>query len=255
MMHLTRSLRILLALPRLLRLFGTRSTRADALYLGDGADDTVKHFDAPTGAYLGTFVAPGSGGLHGPRGLLFSQGHFYVANQNVQRPFAGEILQYSGNTGRFLGALVPCNPPLSGDREPNTPWAPRGLLSGPGSTLYVADSGDGESPGRVLQFETTAGDFVGELDTTGFRESFYPRGLVLGPDDLLYVSASGNLAAGDELTGYVLRFHPHTGRFVDVFISNPANHPPADRTHHLHRPEGLVFGPDGNLYITAFRAH
>jgi len=49
----------------------------------------------------------------------------------------------------------------------------------------------------------------------------------------------------------VLRFDPHTGSFVDVFTSNQA----AGCAAHLHRPEGLVFGPDGDLCITAFRAN
>lgn len=71
------------------------------------------------------------------------------------------------------------------------------------------------------------------------------------PNGLLYVSITGNIAAGDSLTGAVLRFNPRTGKFVDVFTSNSA----AGCATHLHRPEGLTFGPDGNLYITAFRAN
>src|SRR5438094_8779234 len=115
-MNITRYLRILFAFAILILagLFPTGIALADSLYIGDGADDTVKRFDAETGAYLGTFVAPGSGGLDGPRGLIFTRGNLYVASQNVDQDFAGEILQYRRSTGGFLGALVPCNPLLCG---------------------------------------------------------------------------------------------------------------------------------------------
>lgn len=221
---------------------------ADSLYIGDGGDDSVKRFNAKTGEYLGVFVSPGSGGLLGPRGLIFTRGKLHVANQNVGLDFAGEILRYSRETGDFLDALVPCNPPLGRDCDPNAPFAPRGLIRGLGPMLYVADFDS--TLGRVAQFDLETGEFLGNLDTTGFTGAFIPRGIVLGPDGLIYVSITGDLDAGDVLTGYVLRFDLHTGNFVDVFTSNLAG----DCAVHLHRPEGLVFGPDEKLYVTSFRA-
>jgi DNA-binding beta-propeller fold protein YncE len=247
-MNIARYLCIHVAILILAGLFATGIALADSLYIGDGGDNTVKRFDAKTGAYLGPFVASGSGGLQGPRGLIFFEDKLDVANQNVNLSFAGEILQFSRTTFR---ALVPCNPPLSRNCDPNGPFTPRGLISGLDDTLYVADVGDfGTHPGRVRQFDAQTGKFLGVLDPSGFTGGFFPRGLVFGPDDLLYVSIIGNLAAGDGLTGYVLRFNPHTGKFVNVFTSNLA----ADCAKNLHRPEGLVFGPDGKLYVTAFRA-
>jgi hypothetical protein len=80
---------------------------ADSLYVGDGDDDSVKRFDARTGKYLGNFVAPSSGGLEGPRGMIFSKGSLLVVNQNASANFAGEILRYRNN-GSFLNALVAC---------------------------------------------------------------------------------------------------------------------------------------------------
>jgi len=52
---------------------------------------TVQGFDAATGTPIdfgngntGIFVTTGSGGLHGPRGLIFNQsGNLVVANQNI----------------------------------------------------------------------------------------------------------------------------------------------------------------------------
>ena len=223
----------------------------DSLYIGDAGDNTVKRFNAKTGEYLGNFVTLGSGGLDGPRGLIFTQGQLFLANQNVDQDFAGEILRYRSDTGVFLSALVPCNPPLGRICDPKAPFAPRGLIRGSGRTLYVADH-DG---GNVAQYDLDTGNWLGNLDTTGFSGPFFPRGIVRGPDDLLYVSVTA-LPAGDSLAGYVLRFNAQTGKFVDVFTSNLVSASnPVSRCADLHRPEGLVFGPDNKLYITSFRAN
>src|SRR5439155_22104684 len=77
----------------------------DVLYVGDGADNSVKSFDAATGAYLGALVAPGSGGVDGPRGMIFrNPAKLIVVNQNVDQNFSGDILRYNGQTGAPLVA-------------------------------------------------------------------------------------------------------------------------------------------------------
>lgn len=109
----------------------SRSVKAaDFLYIGDGYDNTVKRFDANTGANT-PFVPSSSGGLDGPRGLMFipQQHTLVVANQNVDQNFAGEILAYNGTSGMFLKALVP-------HTNPDSPFAPRGIVAR--GILFVA---------------------------------------------------------------------------------------------------------------------
>src|SRR5262249_13542797 len=74
------------------------ASTGDSLYVGDGNDNTVKQFDATTGAYEGTLVTSGSGGLLGPRGLIFGEDHdLLVVNQNVfTTGIGGEVLRYDG---------------------------------------------------------------------------------------------------------------------------------------------------------------
>jgi hypothetical protein len=82
------------------------------------------------------------------------------------------------------------------------------------------------------------------------QEQFHPRGVVFGPDGLLYISNVPNppQPVGTGLGGQVLRYDPDTGAF-DIFVNDTGG------TGLLNRPEGLVFGPDGKLYITIFRAN
>ncbi len=237
--------------------------RADSLYIGDGDDNSVKRFDAKTGHFLGNFVAPGSGGLDGPRGMIFLENRLLVVNQNANEDFAGEILRYRSN-GSFLNALVPCNPPLGRNTcDPDSPFIPRGLIRGSENTVLVADlfsSGlQFQPPGHVKEINAKTGEFIRDFDTTGFTPSFFPRGIVRGPDGLIYVSVIGSLEPTDpnfdNISGYILRFNPRTGKLFDIFVSNPAGHPGSGCSQHLHRPEGLVFGPDNNLYVTSFRAN
>ncbi|TBW13274.1 hypothetical protein E0E50_00045 [Azotobacter chroococcum subsp. isscasi] len=235
-------------------MLGTQGAFADILYVGDSGDNTVKRFDAGTGAFLDAdnddtnnpdaFVRSGSGGLDGPRGLLFD-GHLLVANQNAELKTAGEILRFDGQTGTLLGALVPAS-------DKNAPFAPQGIVRTPNQTLYVANlttasssRPQGGAPGNVMTYDAN-GDLLDRLDAPGFpNKDYHPRALVLGPDNLLYVSV--RTVKKDGLGGHVLRFTPE-GQFVDVFIADEGG------IGHLNRPEGLVFGPDGHLYITSFRA-
>ena len=86
---------------------GAASAGEDVLYVGDvGApqettDDTIKRFDARTGAYLGVLVPPSGTLLIGPTGLVVRGQDLYVANQNTYQPFPGDILRYSAVTGAW----------------------------------------------------------------------------------------------------------------------------------------------------------
>ncbi len=217
--------------------------RKDFLYIGDASDNTVKRFNAASGNSLGTFVTSGSGGLLGPQGLIFvDDGNLLVSNQNLGLPQNGNMLKYSRQTGAFLAELV------TSDQE-GAPFAPHAIVLSYNNILYVADTESPSTtgvpePGELRAYNGTTGDFLGIFNHAGFNGPFFPRGVVIGPDSFLYVSVFNPF---DPLNGWVFRFNPNTMEFVDIFIeSNDVNN--------LHRPEGLVFGPDGNLYITSFRA-
>src|SRR3954447_6103732 len=126
--------------------------RHDYLYIGDGFDNTVKTFDAETGRFLGSFVPSGDHGLNGPRGLIFDHGgNLLVTNQNVlppppSAPQNGGVLKYNGQTGEFLGEVVS---PV----DPNSPFAPRGIVLSKQNILFVADMGDVDVPGEVKMYK------------------------------------------------------------------------------------------------------
>jgi DNA-binding beta-propeller fold protein YncE len=256
--------RVSLAVLALIVGLGTTSPNyaADSLYVADGSDNTVKRFHADTGAFQGEFVKKGNSPIKGPRGLIFNaEGDLLVSNQNVGANKSGEILKHIGVTGEFLVALVPHN-------DPNAPFAPLGIVLR-NNVLFVSDlqgKGNDVPPGRLLAY-TGGGVFLADLTPDPVTEfpgafstdEFHPRGVVLGPDGLLYVSVvhdldpkSTNFNPANVLAGWILRFDPtNNGSFVDVFASDEG----AGCAAHLHRPEGLVFGPDGRLYVTAFRAN
>jgi glucose/arabinose dehydrogenase len=222
----------------------TQPARADVLYIGDAGDNKVKRFEVgATGTLDAGFSASG---LLGPRGMVVDGNRLLVVNQNVNTKLSGAVLAFDiAANGASLGPVV-------AETDKDAPFAPRGLVLGSTSDdLFVGNftTASGKSHGSLLRFDANNGALLASDPAKGFKNhDFHPRGVVFGPDDMLYVASPMNLQTG--LGGAVLRFNAD-GTFADVFVNDEND---AAAFGHLNRPEGLVFGPDGNLYVTSFRA-
>jgi DNA-binding beta-propeller fold protein YncE len=73
------------------------------LYVGSDLTDSVLRYNGMTGAFIDTFVPPGSGGLNGTNDIAFGpDGNLYVASF-----LSDSVLRYNGATGAFIDAFVP----------------------------------------------------------------------------------------------------------------------------------------------------
>ena len=208
------------------------SAHADSLYGGDNAADSVLRYDATTGAFQGTFVASGSGGLDGPRGMVFGRdGNLYVVSQYPGTPIPGSVLRYNGAAGAFIDEFVP--------RGSGGLFAPRTLVFGRDGNLYVTESGEASTPrtGKVARYDGTTGAYLGDFVPNGVGGLTRARGMVFGPDGNLYV-------ANYEPDGSILRYDEATGAFIGEFVKTGSGG--------LRFTEGITFGPDGNLYVAEF---
>lgn len=214
----------------------------DILYVTDEADGTVKSFSAKDGTRLGFTTQ--QGGMRAPMGLFVAGGELVVVNQNADKSFPGEILQYLLRNGNLAGPLVD-------QHDQDAPWAPRGIVLLKG-VLYVSsissNFADPLLPGAIYVF-TGDGKLLGKMapppSDPPFK--FYPRGIVFH-DGFLYVANLPNATVnGPGIGGQVLKFDPNTFEYKGVFIDDSMG-----GAGHLNRPDGLVFGTDGKLYITSF---
>jgi sugar lactone lactonase YvrE len=229
----------LVAAAALVAASAPHTARADVLYIGDAGDNLVKRFDVATGTLDAGFT---TSGLLGPNGMVIDGDRLLVVNQNVNTKLAGEVLSYDAASGGSPSPIVAAT-------DKDAPFVPRGIVLGPaGDDLFVGNftTANGKSHGSLLRYDLDSGALLSNDPVKGFKNhDFHPRGVVFGPDGLLYVASPINLSTG--LGGAVLRFNAD-GSFVDAFVED------AGGFGQLNRPEGLVFDPDGNLYVSSFRA-
>jgi hypothetical protein len=201
-------------------------------------DVTITEGDAAI-RFLDNFVSEGSGGLSGPKQILFgpdvngdSKPDLFVPSRS-----ANQVLKYDGVTGTYLGTVIDNDPRLNG------PWA---MTLGPDGNLYVG----GVLSHNVLRY-TFATGVVDEFIPAGASGLVQVKGLNFGPDGNLYVSNS-NGGGGVPGPHQVLRLQgpfgaspvaplPAPGQSGAVFV--------ADGSGGLSNPHASTFGPDGNLYV------
>ncbi|MEM6571225.1 MAG: hypothetical protein AAF957_22635 [Planctomycetota bacterium] len=111
------------------------------------------------------------------------------------------------------------------------------LLLAPGDELVAASF----DPPALQVFDVPTGALE---RTLGFGSPLAGTlGATIGPDGLLYVAS--------EATNEVLRFEPSSGAWIDAFVTDDPN-TTVDETGGLDGPSGVLFGPDGRLYVGSF---
>jgi glucose/arabinose dehydrogenase len=218
---------------------GVRTPARADLLVGSNRTDSVLRYDEQTGAFLGEFINSGSGGLKRPGGVVLGpDGNIFVSSNMTD-----SILRYSPS-GAFLGEFVPSG--FNGLSKPS------GLRFGPDGNLYVNSHGDKTQPNvsTVLRFDGRTGAALPAPGKSG--ATFVTAGSGgLDQDSVgIVFGKDGNLYINSHLTNSVLRFdgqtgdpNPAPGRSGADFVASGSGG--------LNQPSGLVFGPDGNLYVAA----
>jgi DNA-binding beta-propeller fold protein YncE len=181
----------------------------DDLFVSCLDGNSVVRIDGASGANLGAFVSPSSGGLIAPRGLRFGPGGDLFVSSGT-----GEVLRYDGVSGGFVGVFVDAGGNGSG------PLDPYGMAFGVGS-LYVASLFTDE----VKRFDPATGAFVATTVPSGSGGLDAPTALAIGPDGDLYVASRDNDS--------VRRYAADTGTYLGVFV--------AAGSGGLDAPVGLAF--------------
>jgi len=247
-------------------LAATTAVQAD-LFVSSFNQNSVRRYDENSGAFLGTFISAGAGGLSAPhRGIFGPDGNFYVASANND-----QVLRYNGQTGAFIDSFIQNG--VNG-LPPSTLDYPVDLTIGPDGALYVSS----QLNDSILRFNASTGAFLGTFVPSGSDGLDGPSGIQFYNGDLfvagrfssrvyrydgstgafeleigagalstafgLDIGAVGNLYVASGASSKIVRFNPVTGANLGDFVVTASGG--------LSSPIGIEFGPDDNLYAASF---
>jgi hypothetical protein len=164
----------------------------------------------------------------------------YIGDNASNGHGAGNSVQsFDAGTGASLGTFVPGSDSLKGVR---------GMIFDSAGHLLVANQDVNRGkPGEIMKFDANTGAFVGDL--VPFQDPnapFGPRGIVL-KDNVLYVAnlQDSPTVKGIAPDGEIDRYNGTTGQFLGAWTR------PSGWVGQFN-PRGVVFGPDGKLYVSVF---
>jgi hypothetical protein len=160
------------------------------LYVGNrfldlGVSGDILRYDGMTGAFIDTFVEPGSGGLILLNDFTFGpDGNLYVAS-STRAAGPDTVLRYDGRTGAFIDIFIPSG--SDGLEFTDS------LAFGPDGNLYLNSRGLGAT--GIQRYDGRTGAFLGTV--------------VPGPGGKLLFTP-GAVAVPETSTGLLL--------FIDAFV-------------------------------------
>jgi sugar lactone lactonase YvrE len=230
------------------------------LYVSSGVflnnNHKVLQYNGTTGAFQAVFA---SQNLAGPRGLLFGpDGKLYVADSNSNTGTPAYVKRFDGKTGAFLDSFLQ-------QTSPGLTTSPSFTVFGPDGDLYVAAAHEGViyrydgTTGAPLPAPGQAGAVFVPAGSGGLNA---PAGIVFGADGNLYIASAnwfttsnnGSFNSGDFPAGAVMRFEgpsgPNPGA-PDPALGQPGAIFIAGGSGGLANPCGILFGPNGDLFVTS----
>lgn len=238
-----RGLRSFVSILVLVCLTAGMSSRADAiLCVGSAITTTILGYAENSGALT---QGCGSGGnLPDPLGMTFGPDGNLYAGYAAGFPQSGAVLRYSGSSGELKDTFVPFGSgglvSTFGLGLGSDSHGTFGMAFGQDNNLYVSFiTNTPQLLGAVNRYSGTTGAFLNTFVPAGSGALVSPTGLAFGADGNMYLSFTTNTP---QFLGAVNRYSGTTGAFLNTFVPGGSGA--------LTSPSGLIFGPDGNLYIS-----
>ncbi|SAK96903.1 NHL repeat protein [Caballeronia hypogeia] len=164
-----------------------------------------------------------------------------ASSGSAQQLFMGDVAdnsvkQFDLQTGVTSIFIEPKSAGLNG---------PTGMIFSQGQLYVVNQNVNTGQRGEVLKFDGATGTFIGKLiSSSDINAPFAPRGIVLGTDSSFYVASMLSKPGKCANAGSV-NVYNNSGVFQYSLAPDPRQFP------HVFHPRGVVFAPDGTLYVTA----